>query len=137
MVGESPGTFARRLLDAVQPAIPHLLSRDGPPRSIKRIIPSAGFQLSVRNFSSSRFAESIILAACGVIRPSRTACLMEHLSAARSGSIKRKQDWLKEEVFEESLNLLSKIFKNYVANQSGNDGNNEIGDRENISNGEN
>jgi hypothetical protein len=34
------------------------------------------------------------------------------------------------------LDLLSKIFKNYVADESGNDGNHEIGYRENILNRE-
>jgi len=51
--------------------------------------------------------------------------------------VKRKQDSLKEKAFEENLNSLAKVFKNYIANQSGNDGNNEIGGRENIFNGEN
>jgi hypothetical protein len=51
--------------------------------------------------------------------------------------MKRKRDWLKEKRIEENLNSLAKEFKNYVADQSGNDGNNEIGGRENIINGEN
>jgi hypothetical protein len=48
-----------------------------------------------------------------------------------------KHDWLRDRALEEGLNLISKIFKNHVANQSGNDGNNEIGDRENVFYGEN
>ena len=35
---------------------------------------------------------------------------------------------------EDVLDLLSKIFKNHVADQSGNDGNSEIGRRKNILN---
>jgi hypothetical protein len=38
--------------------------------------------------------------------------------------------------FDASLNFLSKIFKNYVANQSGNDGNSEISKGEDIPDGE-
>ena len=36
---------------------------------------------------------------------------------------------------EAALNLLAEIFKNDVTNHPGNDGNHEIGDRENILNG--
>jgi hypothetical protein len=38
---------------------------------------------------------------------------------------------------EEGLNSLAKVFKNYVAYQSANDGNHEIGGRENIFDGKN
>jgi hypothetical protein len=51
--------------------------------------------------------------------------------------VKKKQDPMNENAAKDSLNLLAKIFKNYVADQSGNDGNHEIGGRENIINGEN
>jgi hypothetical protein len=38
---------------------------------------------------------------------------------------------------QQGLNPLPKIFKNHVPDQSGNDGNAKVGDRENIVNGEN
>jgi hypothetical protein len=38
--------------------------------------------------------------------------------------------------YRQGLNPLSKIFKNYVADQSGKDGNTEVGDRENVFHGE-
>jgi hypothetical protein len=50
--------------------------------------------------------------------------------------VTKKPDLLKEKAIKESLNSLAKVFKNYIANQSGNDGNNEIGGRENIFNGD-
>jgi hypothetical protein len=51
--------------------------------------------------------------------------------------VNRKQDWLEENVCEGPLNVLTKIFKNYVADQSGKNSNAEIGDGENIFNGKN
>jgi hypothetical protein len=51
--------------------------------------------------------------------------------------VKKKQDSMKEKAFRASLNLLAKEFKNYVADQPGNDGDNEIVGRENVFDGEN
>ena len=51
--------------------------------------------------------------------------------------MEEKLDRSMEEELLESLNSVSKKFKNYVADQSGNYGDNEIVDRENIFNGKN